>query len=133
MKNKDKKTTISIGGIKLQMEESPKNKENKHKKFFLAILNKLISIQERTDKVFGEYGINLLMYEDLYFQIIEDFVYEHYGSPAAEVMFWHVNGAKIENNDEEQYIQDKDTGKRYKAKTPLQVYNVCKKLKLFKK
>jgi|TARA_R110001599_G_scaffold343742_1_gene566597 hypothetical protein len=133
MKNKDKKTTISIGGIKLQMEESPKNKENKHKKFFLAILNKLISIQERTDKVFGEYGINLLMYEDLYFQIIEDFVYEYYGNPVAEVMFWHVNGAKIENNDEEQYIQDKDTGKRYKAKTPLQVYNVCKKLKLFKK
>ena len=133
MKNKDKKTTISIGGIKLQMEESPKNKENKHKKFFLAILNKLISIQERTDKVFGEYGINLLMYEDLYFQIIEDFVYEYYGNPAAEVMFWHVNGAKIENNDEEQYIQDKETGKRYKAKTPLQVYNVCKKLKLFKK
>ena len=49
-----------------------KNKENKHKNFFLAILNKLISIQERTDKVFGEYGINLIMYEDLYFQIIED-------------------------------------------------------------
>ena len=39
-------------------------------------------------------------------------------------------GAKL--NDDEQYIEDKKTGKKYKAKTPLQVYNVCKKLKLFK-
>ena len=46
-------------------------------------------------------------------------------------MFWFVNGVKIEN-EEDQYIEDKETGKRYKAKTPLQVYNVCKKLKLFK-
>ena len=35
-------------------------------------------------------------------------------------------------NEEEQYIEDKENGKRYKVKTPLQVYNVCKKLKLFK-
>ena len=34
--------------------------------------------------------------------------------------------------DEEQFIEDKDTGKKYKVKTPLQVYNICKKLKLFK-
>jgi hypothetical protein len=70
------------------------------------------------------------MYEDLYFQVIEDMVYEHYDIEVGEVIFWYVNGAKL--NDEEQYIEDKKTGKRYKAKTPLQVYNVCKKLKLFK-
>ena len=67
MKDKSKKS-ITIGGLKLQMEQNPKKVENKHKKFFLAILNKLISIQERTDKVYTEYGINLIMYEDLYFQ-----------------------------------------------------------------
>lgn len=70
------------------------------------------------------------MYEDLYFQVIEDMVYEHYDTKVAEIMFWYVNGTKIE--DEDQYIEDKENGKRYKAKTPLQVYNVCKKLKLFK-
>tara|TARA_R110001583_G_scaffold110092_4_gene259011 strand:+ start:528 stop:923 length:396 start_codon:yes stop_codon:yes gene_type:complete len=130
MKDKKPKKSITIGGLKLQMEQNPKKVENKHKKFFLAILNKLISIQERTDKVFTEYGINLIMYEDLYFQTIEDLIYEHYDSKVAEVIFWYVNGEKIES--EEQYIEDKDTGKRHKAKTPLQVYNICKKLKLFK-
>tara|TARA_Y100000592_G_scaffold37197_1_gene58864 strand:- start:3060 stop:3452 length:393 start_codon:yes stop_codon:yes gene_type:complete len=127
---KNPKKSITIGGLKLQMEESKKNVKNKHKKFFLSTLNTLISIQERTDKVFTQYGLNLIMYEDLYFTIIEDLVYEHYGEQVGEIMFWFVNGARIE--DEDQYIEDKKTGKRYKAKTPLQVYNVCKKLKLFK-
>jgi len=130
MKNKPKKS-ITIGGIKLQMEENPKKLENKHKNFFLALLNRLVSMQERTDKIFTEYGINLIMYEDLYFQTIEDLVYENYGDKIAEVIFWYVNGAKIDS-EEEQYIEDKETGKRHKAKTPLQIYNVCKKLKLFK-
>ena len=130
MKDKKPKKSITIGGLKLQIEENPKKIENKHKKFFIHLLIRLVSIQERTDKVFTEYGLNLIMYEDLYFQVIEDMVYEHYDIEVGEVIFWYVNGAKL--NDEEQYIEDKKTGKRYKAKTPLQVYNVCKKLKLFK-
>ena len=130
MKNKKPKKSITIGGLKLQIEENPKKIENKHKKFFVHLINRLVSIQERTDKIFTEYGLNLIMYEDLYFQVIEDMVYEHYDIEVGEVIFWYVNGAKLE--DDEQYIEDKETGKRYKAKTPLQVYNVCKKLKLFK-
>jgi hypothetical protein len=130
MKDKKSKKSITIGGLKLQIEQNPKKIENKHKKFFIHLLNRLVSIQERTDKIFTEYGLNLIMYEDLYFQVIEDMVYEHYDIEVGEVIFWYVNGAKL--NDDEQYIEDKKTGKRYKAKTPLQVYNVCKKLKLFK-
>ena len=130
MKDKKPKKSITIGKLKLQIEENPKKIENKHKKFFIHLLNRLVSIQERTDKVFTEYGLNLIMYEDLYFQVIEDMVYEHYDVEVGEVIFWYVNGAKLD--DDEQYIENKKTGKRYKAKTPLQVYNVCKKLKLFK-
>ena len=131
MKNKKPKKSITIGGLKLQIKENPQKIENKHKKFFIHLVNRLVSIQERTDKIFTEYGLNLIMYEDLYFQVIEDMVYEHYDDKVAEIIFWFVNGSKIE--DEEQYIEDKETGKRHKAKTPLQVYNICKKLKLFKK
>jgi hypothetical protein len=130
MKDKKPKKSITIGGLKLQIKENPKKIENKHKKFFIHLVNRLVSIQERTDKIFTEYGLNLIMYEDLYFQVIEDMVYEHYDVEVGEVIFWYVNGAKLE--DEDQYIEDKKTGKRHKAKTPLQVYNVCKKLKLFK-
>ena len=116
MKVKKPKKSITIGKLKLQIEENPKKIENKHKKFFIHLVNRLVSIQERTDKIFTEYGLNLIMYEDLYFQVIEDMVYEHYDLEVGEVIFWYVNGAKL--NDEEQYIEDKKTGKRYKAKTP---------------
>ena len=131
MKNKNPKKSITIGKLKLQIEENPKKIENKHKKFFTHLVNRLVSIQERTDKVFTQYGLNLIMYEDLYFQVIEDMVYEHYDDKVAEVIFWYVNSIKIENED--QFIEDEKTGKKYKVKTPLQVYNICKKLKLFKK
>ena len=95
MKDKKPKKSITIGGLKLQIEENPKKIENKHKKFFIHLLNRLVSIQERTDKVFTEYGLNLIMYEDLYFQVIEDMVYEHYDLEVGEVIFWYVNGAKL--------------------------------------
>jgi hypothetical protein len=131
MKNKNPKKSITIGKLKLQIEENPKKIENKHKKFFTHLVNRLVSIQERTDKVFTQYGLNLIMYEDLYFQVIEDMVYEHYDDKVAEVIFWYVNGVKIE--DEDQFIEDEKTGKKHKVKTPLQLYNICKKLKLFKK
>ena len=91
MKDKKPKKSITIGGLKLQMEESSKKNENKHKAFFIAILNRLVSMQERTDKIFTEYGLNLIMYEDLYFQTMEDLVYEHYGDQIAEIIFWYVN------------------------------------------
>ena len=55
------------------------------------------------------------MYEDLYFQVIEDMVYEHYDVEVGEVIFWYVNGAKIE--DEDQYIEDKKTEEAPKDKT----------------
>ena len=131
MKDKKPKKSITIGGLKLQMEESSKKNENKHKNFFLKMLNVLTSIQERSDKIFTEYGINLIMYEDLYFTAIEDLVYEHYGEKTAEVMFWWVGIGKMEDG-EDFYIKSEETNKKIKVKTPLQVYNACKKLKLFK-
>ena len=57
------------------------------------------------------------MYEDLYFQVIEDLIYEHYGNSVAEVMFWWVNNMK-KPDEEENYIEDEKTGKKYKGKNP---------------
>ena len=132
MREQIKKALLSIDLENLNVEESKKSKETKHKRFFIKILNTLVSIQERADKVFTEYGLNLIMYEDLYFQVIEDLVYEHYGNKVAEVMFWYINGTQSKDN-EDSFIEDEKSKKRYKVKTPTQVYNVCKKLKIFKK
>lgn len=131
MKDKIKKSLVSIGGKNIKVEESKKSKQNKHKKFFIKTLNTLVSLQERSENLFLEYGINTLMYEDLYFQIMEDLIYEHFGSAVAEVMFWWVTNLN-EMKKEDFFIEDEKTGKKYKVKTPTQIYNVMKKLKIFK-
>jgi|TARA_R110001592_G_scaffold151186_1_gene377507 hypothetical protein len=135
MKDRIKKALLSIGVENIKVEENKKSKENKHRSFFLKILNTLTSVQERSEKIFEGYGINLIMYEDLYYQVIEDLIYEHYGNQVAEVMFWWVTAcSKLENNGEDNfYIVEEKTNKRHKVKTPIQVYNICKKMKIFKK
>ena len=131
MKEKIKKLLVSIGGENIKVEENKKSKQNNHKKFFIKTLNTLVSLQERSENLFTEYGINVLMYEDLYFQIIEDLIFEHFGSSVAEVVFWWVSNIN-EMKDEDFFIEDEKTGKRHKVKTPNQVYSVLKKLKIFK-
>ena len=71
------------------------------------------------------------MYEDLYFTVIEDLVYEHFGSAVSEVMFWWVSEVK-DPKKKDHYVQDEKFGKKYLVKSPTQVYNTLKKLKLFK-
>jgi hypothetical protein len=131
MKDKIKKSLVSIGGKNIKVEESKKSRQNNHKKFFINTLNTLVTIQERSENLFTQYGINTIMYEDLYFQVIEDLVYEHFGSAVAEVMFWWVSNLN-EMKKEDFFIEDEKTGKKYKVKTPTQIYNVIKKLKIFK-
>ena len=38
MKDKKPKKSITIGGLKLRIEENPKKIENKHKKFFIHLV-----------------------------------------------------------------------------------------------
>ena len=131
MKERIEKALLTISGAKVKVEESKKSKENKHKKFFVKTLNTLASLQERSDTLFVQYGINIIMYEDLYFQVIEDLIYEHYGSAVSEVIFWWVSEVK-DPKKKEYYIQDEKFNKKHIVRTPTQVYNTLKKLKLFK-
>ena len=131
MKEKIEKALLTVNGAKVKVEESQKSKENKHKKFFLKPLNTLVSLHERSESLFVQYGMNILMYEDLYFQVIEDLIYEHFGSAVSEVMFWWVSEVK-DPKKKDHYVQDEKFGKKYLVKSPTQVYNTLKKLKLFK-
>lgn len=131
MKERIEKALLTVSGAKVKVEETKKSKENKHKKFFVKTLNTLVSLQERSDTLFVQYGVNIIMYEDLYFQVIEDLVYEHFGPAVSEVMFWWVSEVK-DPKKKEYYIQDEKFNKKYIVKTPIQVYNTLKKLKLFK-
>ena len=131
MKEKIRKSLLELGGINLQVKESKKSKENKRKKLFINLIEDLKYVLNRSDNLDREYGINLLMFEDRYYKIVEEILIEHWGELVAEVVFWWIYDVK-DPKESNYYLFEKETNKKYIVKTPTQLYNLLKKLKLFK-
>jgi hypothetical protein len=131
MKEKIRKSLLELGGLNLQVNESKKSKENKRKKLFINLIEDLKYVLNRSDNLDREYGINLLMFEDRYFKIVEEILIEHWGELVAEVVFWWIYDVK-DPKESNYYLFEKETNKKYIVKTPTQLYNLLKKLKLFK-
>lgn len=131
MKEKIRKSLLELGGLNLQVNESKKSKEIKRKKLFINLIEDLKYVLNRSDNLDREYGINLLMFEDRYYKIVEEILIEHWGELVAEVVFWWIYDVK-DPKESNYYLFEKETNKKYIVKTPTQLYNLLKKLKLFK-
>jgi len=131
MKDRIKKSLLPIAGSNIQVSENPKSIEKKKKKKFTQLVNAVKGVNDRANELTEEYGINMFYYEDSHYQIIETLLEELYGYAACKVIFWWVYD--VEDPKKQDYkIQDEKTGKEYSIKTTTQLYNVLKKLKLFK-
>lgn len=131
MKEKSKKPLLEFEGIKLQIKENKKSLENKRKKLFVNLIEDLKFILNRSDDLDRGYGINLVMFEDRYFKLVENLIVEHWGEIVAEVIFWWIYDVVDPKNDD-YYLFEKDSERKIIVKTPTQLYNAVKKFKLFK-
>jgi len=131
MKEKIRKSLLEFGGINIQVKESKKSLENKRKRLFINLIEDLKYVLNRSDNLDREYGINLLMFEDRYYKIIEEILIEHWGSLVAEVIFWWIYDVDDPKKDN-YYLFEKETERKIIVKTPTQLYNAVKKFKLFK-
>ena len=131
MKERIRKSLLELGGVNLQVKESKKSKENKRKKLFINLLEDLKYVLNRSDNLDREYGVNLLMFEDRYFKIVEEILIEHWGNLVAEVVFWWIYEVDNPKNNN-YYLFEKETERKIVVKTPTQLYNAVKKFKLFK-
>ena len=131
MKERIRKSLLELGGVNLQVKESKKSKENKRKKLFINLLEDLKYVLNRSDNLDREYGVNLLMFEDRYFKIVEEILIEHWGNLVAEVVFWWIYEVDDPKNNN-YYLFEKETEIKIVVKTPTQLYNAVKKFKLFK-
>jgi hypothetical protein len=112
---------IGKGG---KIKENEKSITKKKEKFFLKIVSLLCEI-EAYQKVTKSVGINLTMYEDLYFQIIEDLLEKQYGELEKNIIIWWVFESLKENG--EVYPLVTEDGVRHIIKTPLQLYKFLKR------
>lgn len=131
MKEKIRKSLLEFGGINIQVKESKKSLENKRKRLFINLIEDLKYVLNRSDNLDREYGINLLMFEDRYYKIIEEILIEHWGNLVAEVIFWWIYDVGDPKKDN-YYLFEKETERKIIVKTPTQLYNAVKKFKLFK-
>lgn len=131
MKEKSKKPLLEFEGIKLQIKENKKSLENKRKKLFVNLIEDLKFILNRSDDLDRGYGINLVMFEDRYFKLVENLIVEHWGELIAEVIFWWIYDVVDPKNDD-YYLFEKDSERKIIVRTPTQLYNAVKKFKLFK-
>ena len=131
MKEQIRKSLLELGGMNLQVKESKKTIESKRKKLFVSLIEDLKYVLNRSDTLDKEYGLNLIMFEDRYYKIVEDIIIEHWGEIVAEVIFWWIYEVK-DPKSEDYYLLEKSTNKKIMVKTPIQLYNIVKKFKLFK-
>jgi len=131
MEEKIRKSLLELGGGNIQVKESKKSLESKRKKLFVSLVKDLKYVLNRSEDLDANYGINLLMFEDRYYKIIEDIIIEHWGTMVAEVIFWWIYEVK-DPKSEDYYLLEKNTNKKIVVKTPTQLYNTVKKFKLFK-
>ena len=131
MKEQIRKSLLELGGINLQVKESKKTLESKRKKLFVSLIEDLKYVLNRSDTLDKEYGFNLVMFEDRYYKIVEDIIIEHWGEIVAEVIFWWIYEVK-DPKSEDYYLLEKTSNKKIIVKTPIQLYNIVKKFKLFK-
>ena len=131
MEDKIRKSLLELGGSNLQVKESAKSLEKKRKKLFTSIIEDLKFALDRSDELNKNQGINLLMFEDKYYQIIESIIIEHWGVLVAEVIFWWVYDVKDPKNSD-YYLFDKVSNEKIVVKSSTQLYNIVKKFNLFK-
>ena len=131
MEEKIRKSLLELGGGNIQVKESKKSLESKRKKLFISLVKDLKYALNRSEDLDANYGINLLMFEDRYYKIVEDIIIEHWGTMVAEVIFWWIYEVK-DPKSEDYYLLEKSTNKKIIVKTPTQLYNTVKRFKLFK-
>jgi len=131
MEEKIRKSLLELGGGNIQVKESKKSLESKRKKLFTSLVKDLKYVLNRSEDLDANYGINLLMFEDRYYKIVEDIIIEHWGTMVAEVIFWWIYEVK-DPKSEDYYLLEKSTNKKIVVKTPTQLYNTVKRFKLFK-
>ena len=72
LKDKIRKILKNNIDVKYRISSTEPNRENMDKKIFKDILNELQKIEERRDFMIDEIGMDMTLYEDQFFSVIEN-------------------------------------------------------------
>ena len=61
---------------------------------FIDVVDRLEKCWDKSNKIYETFKVNILEYEEDYFQIIEDLLLMKYGAWKTEIILWYVFGRK---------------------------------------
>jgi len=131
MNERIKKQLLTLGGANVKFEKSKAESKKKHKEVFIDTINRMDTMISNSEKVNEITSIILLGYEEPFWNLIEDLLCDRYGEQVATVMFWWLYEV-IDIEEEDYYIHDEIADKQHPVKSLDDVYDVLKRLKLFK-
>ena len=97
---------------------------------FIDIVNRLEKCWDKSNKIYETFKVNILEYEEDYFQIIEDLLLMKYGSWKTEIILWYAFGRKdSDGNVFPLIMQPKgEEKKEVILNTPAELYSFLEKL-----
>lgn len=86
-----RKPNLNNFGDKLKFKQRIKKEETlTEKELFVETMNLFSEAWSRSNEAYDKYKINLLEYEEQYYQIIEGFVLLKFGFWQAELILWYI-------------------------------------------
>lgn len=116
----------TFAGKGVNVSENKKSIAKRDKKFFMAMVDTLSQLDDRTSMLM-EYGIDLVRYEDPYFQLIENLIVKTYGPLKGGIILWWCGERKLSNSTKYNMIDESGNGTIISNVN--QLYNYLNKLK----
>lgn len=116
----------TFAGKGVNVIENKKSIAKRDKKFFLTMVDTLSKLDERSNALM-ELGIDLIRYEDPYFQLIENLILKAYGPLKGGIILWWCGERKL--LDSTTYNLIDESGKGTVVTNVNQLYNYLNKLK----
>lgn len=120
------KNLKNLAGNGANIVENPKSISKRDKKFFLYMIDTLSKFDDRT-QILMELGIDIIKYEDPYFQLLEGLVLKSYGPLKGGIILWWCGERKM--LDVDKYNMIDENGNSTLISNPNQLYNFLNKLK----
>jgi len=97
---------------------------------FVDVVTRLEKCWNKSNKIYEVFKVNILEYEEDYFQIIEDLLLMKYGSWKTEIILWYAFGRKdADGNVFPLIMQPKDEEKQeVLLTTPIELWTFLEKL-----
>ena len=116
----------TFAGKGVNVIENKKSIAKRDKKFFMSMVDTLSQLDERSN-VLMELGVDLIRYEDPYFQLIENLILKTYGPLKGGIILWWCGERKL--LDSTVYNLIDEDGKGTVVTNVNQLYNYLNKLK----